>query len=630
MKSPIHFFVITSCLCWLLAHAYGEQLPPATTAESDAPSQLTEQSGKSLAIDQDSLSERASTRLLDAGWSIEACRAWWPVNQRRLKATAEVAPDLVEKEIRLLCQMKPKGKALRLIENHPEATGVLLLAHRRDFLAGAILDAPVPDQNMLVASYLFCTTGTEVEDWTQAVARHPGAIAFFQNRCAALPYQGLFSYLAAASTLQPEAREVYGKWLDDVLALPIIRQSDERMYSRLSFAATCGPEVRKRLQGDLAFRESFLKTIWPRFRDSMIFLTQAQGDDSQDVFLYCGGEPLIWDFFKRKNSEILFRNAGMDSVLMLEGDNALLPDLQNTASDMWTKGILDLPVLMLEYQDNAHFLALARRLQAEKEWPTLNAVCLRLKQKGQQWSAEAAYLEKLKDHVLMKEIHPKEPSIIPGAALFSLGARYLDGRRAGFGEWMGAGLDVADIALAIATLGSSKTATTGPIAVLKQTLRTASHESVEKLSERAVKDLGKNQATEWTQDLTQEALKKLPTMISKAIIKFGVVEITAPVKAGFELSRNLGLGRNLFKKLTGLEPRVFMRQDGRVFINFTNIITKPSPAAAFLTRTLENGVLVSPPVESGASETAVYFHQWKEDVSAWWVGHATGQFDENP
>lgn len=559
-------------------------------------------------------------------WSAEACRAWWGVNERRLKATEEVAPALVEKELRLLCQMGPKGKVLRLIEKHPEAAGILLLAHRRDDLATAILAAPEPDQDMLVASYLFCVTGTEVEAWTKAVARHPGPIALFQHRCAALPYHGLFAYLGAASPLQADARDIYGKWLDEVLALPVISQSDERMHSRMSFVATSGVEVRRRLQGNPAFRESFIKLIWPRLRDSMIYLTQAQGKDSQDVFVYCGGEPLIWEFFKRQNSDILFRQAGMDVVLLLEGPKSLHPDVQEAAVEMLTKGFLDLPHHLLEYQGNARFLALARRLQAEEDWPLLNAVCLRLDERGPQWPAEAAYLEGLSKSTLGEDIHPKQPSsIIPGAALVSLGARFLDGRRVGAGDWLGAGLDIADIAVAFATLGGSKALTTAAKGAVQQTLRSASRESVEKLAGRTVKDFLKTQSTEWTQDLAQEALKRLPENVRKTIIQTGVVEITAPIKTGFQLSRNLGLGRDSFKKLTGLEPRVFMRQDGRVFVNFTNVITKPSPVASFLTRTLENGVLLSPPVEEGATKAATLLHMWKEDVSAWWIGHATGQ-----
>ena len=100
------------------------------------------------------------------------------------------------------------------------------------------------------------------------------------------------------------------------------------------------------------------------------------------------------------------------------------------------------------------------------------------------------------------------------------------------------------------------------------------------------------------------------------------MDITHPVKAGFVLSRRLGLGRDPFKKITGLEARVFMRQDGRVFINFTNLLLHPAPAASFLTYTLENSISQSDQVGDGMHALQL----WKEEVSAWWSGHATGQF----
>ena len=510
-------FLAPSILC-LLTFAYGQEPAIAQTP----PLPPSEQSPKATGRDH------AFNLLLDkGGWSAEACRAWWGANERRLEATAEVAPDLVEKELRLLCQMQPKEKVLRLIEKHPETAGVLLLAHKKDALAAAILNAPESDQDMLVASYVFSTTGTEVEEWTRAVDRHPGPIALFQRRCAGLPYHGLFSYLGAASTMQPKAREIYGKWLDEVLALPVIGQSDERMHSRFSFAATCGSEVRRRLQSDPAFRQSFLKDIWPRFRDSMIYLTQAQGKESQDVFIFCGGEPLVWDFFKRQDSELLFRQVGMEAVLLLEGPDALHPDIQKAAIAMWAKGILDLPQRMQQYQTNAHFLVLVRLLQEEADWPLLNAVCLRLEEKSPQWPAEAAYLEGLSKSTLKKEIHPKEPSIIPGAALLSLGARFLDGRRVGAGDWLGAGLDVADIGVACVTLGSSKALTTAAKGAVQQTLRTTARGSVEKLAGSTVKALSKKPSTEWTQDLAHEALKMLPDKVRKSMIEIGCVKGTS-------------------------------------------------------------------------------------------------------
>ena len=68
-----------------------------------------------------------------------------------------------------------------------------------------------------------------------------------------------------------------------------------------------------------------------------------------------------------------------------------------------------------------------------------------------------------------------------------------------------------------------------------------------------------------------------------------------------------------------------MRRDGRVFINFAGALTQPSPAASFLTRTIENAGLSSDPAKDVAGEVGRALLEWKENISAWWSGLATGQ-----
>jgi hypothetical protein len=253
-----------------------------------------------------------------------------------------------------------------------------------------------------------------------------------------------------------------------------------------------------------------------------------------------------------------------------------------------------------------------------------------LREKGAEWPQDAKYLSGLPIDTLSKEMNPKEPSIIPGAGLANLVGKALDGRRVGPKDWMGAGIDVVDFVMIGAIVLSDGTATPLVSAgrkALQQTLKTGARESREKLAGRALRQLGTESANvEWTQALGKKAMESLPNQIRQAIIEGGMVDITRPVKTGFELSRSLGLGREPFKKITGMEARVFMRQDGRVFINFTNVLIQPKPAVSFLTRTLENKAFQAMPVEQGSRGTLSALQQWQEDVSAWWSGHATGQF----
>ena len=315
----------------------------------------------------------------DGQWTQKAADAYWSVNERRLQMTEDLVPEFIEKEVKSLREVRPEGKVLSLLENHPETSGLVLLATDRKALGEAIMDAPVADQGMLVASYLFCTSVADVDAWTVAVKRHPAIISLLQRKCAALPFQGLFSYLTTMSL--PDARTVYGKWLDEIMAPAVIGMSDEKLSSRLTFAGSSSAALRCRLNTDPDFRRVFLTEIWPRFRDCIIHMSQTQGKGT-DVFYLCGSEPLLWDFFRREDSKVLFENAGMDAVVMLAGDRALEPELKEVVAALLAAGVLDLPRMIQQYHDNAHFRSLVTTLGDKANWGLLNAVTLRLVEKG--------------------------------------------------------------------------------------------------------------------------------------------------------------------------------------------------------------------------------------------------------
>lgn len=574
------------------------------------------------------LDESVIKRLHEEGqWSVKAAERCWMVNEKRFRATHDVAPQLLETEMRLLTNLHPTGKMSSILEHHPEMSGLLLLAPSPADVTDAIMQASDGDQEALIASYWHCTDGISVRLWTEVIRRHRPLVVFFQQKCAALPYQGMFAYQENMHV--PEARDIYAKWLDDVLAPAVLSQSDETLSSRLHFVTTSGTSLRRRLEGDEAFRKGFLAETWPRFREAMVHLSQ-NNRDKEDVFYLCGGEPLVWEFFQREDSAKLFKQVGMEAVIQLCGDNALHNDVREAVAAMWAKQILDLPQAIQRYQEDAYFRELVRRLKAEDDWPLLNGVCRKLNEAGASWPSDAGYLSRLGTSALRKEVHPQKPSIIPGAALVSLTGRFLDGRRVGFQEVFAAGMDVVDLASVVATGGGALVAKKAVMKVakagLQQTLESGARESLEKLAGRTIKELGKDvPGAEWPQALAQKAMALLPKKIQATLAKSGLVEISNPVKAGFDLSRRMGMGREQFKKLSGLEARVFMRKDGRVFVNFTPALTKPSPVASFLTRTIENDALDSAPARETAAAAGDAVRQWKEDISAWWSGLATEQ-----
>ena len=600
-------------------------------------------SGKGAALQEEVTSQLCSGK----AWTAKAVDAYWTVNRQRLEKTASLAPELVREEVRLLASLSPSPLLSRLLETHPECTGLVLLAADRPALASAIMDAPAADQGMLIASYLFCTDNAEVDQWTGVVRRHAPIIATLQRRCAALPYQGLFAYLTTMR--QPEARAIYGQWIDDVLTPAMLENSDDVLSSRMDFVGNTGNSLREKLEDVEAFRREFMPGVWPRLREAMVRLSREQAHGG-DIYFLCGSDPKIWDFFRRTDAEKLFRSVGMTAVSALSEGGVADSAVRQAIVALWTDDIQDLPESLLSFQSDGNFCSLVGKLAKDEDRSLLNGACLRLHKKGADWPKEAVYLAKLSPAGLRRELHPTEPGVIPGAAMCSLVSKFIDGRRTSGTDWLGASMDAVDLVCLVGTMGGSAVVTESGAMIVKeggrtmldkmskesatrvwqQTLRTSAEASVEKLTGRTVRELGRDGADlELAQVIGKEALRYSPELVRDTLIKGGLVEVSGAVRAGFRVTRSLGLDRRAFKMLTGMEARLFMRQDGRVFINLTRAtLLKRSPAAIFMTNFLEDQVEDSEMVKHVKDDSATRLREWRENASAWWSGNATGQFDE--
>ena len=103
-----------------------------------------------------------------------------------------------------------------------------------------------------------------------------------------------------------------------------------------------------------------------------------------------------------------------------------------------------------------------------------------------------------------------------------------------------------------------------------------------------------------------------------------------------------GSGRETFKRLTGLEARVFMRPDRRVAVHLPQLVSRNHALGIVLRETAINAgfdtALSSKPgeaaVETGAKggrrvyrATKEQVDAWEQHVAAWWLANATGTLD---
>lgn len=89
-------------------------------------------------------------------------------------------------------------------------------------------------------------------------------------------------------------------------------------------------------------------------------------------------------------------------------------------------------------------------------------------------------------------------------------------------------------------------------------------------------------------------LSALQREAAEKLARYGAVEITGPVRLAFKGTQATGAGRKLFKAVTKLEARLFMRRDGRVIVRFDRLAASYAP----LLYTVAEDVVVSGSLES--------------------------------
>jgi hypothetical protein len=95
--------------------------------------------------------------------------------------------------------------------------------------------------------------------------------------------------------------------------------------------------------------------------------------------------------------------------------------------------------------------------------------------------------------------------------------------------------------------------------------------------------------------------------VNKSADKLTQVDVTQALQWIFQKT---GVGRDSMKRLTGLEARVFMRNDARVVIQPSN-----SKVGTFLSETAQNAL---------SSSAADMSSAWQQHASAWWLANAAG------
>ncbi len=598
-------------------HLWAKPIPPTTSPE---------------VASTDGIALKLKSRLIDSGWSDAAAEATITLNLDRYCWLQQVANAVLDREIEALKSLEPSAVAMELLEKHPEMAGVLLLVHNPDKVAKGILDCKdEKDAARIIGSFVKYTDPAEMSRWAEAVDRHGPCIVELLRRCCGWPVDALFAF----PTSPRQVADEYSLWLDDVLSPSVLPVTEDETLSLIEFILAAGREIRTRMGSDKPdFRVAFRSNIWPAF--ARCVRRSSEELKSRTAWELFASTPEMWDLLQRPGGENIFKCAGLLAVDLLYGKEAVHPQLRDKAAQLMLLGkqeFVESGLIGPWSQDQDFLRLMLRRNLTDNQ---LLTCCKKLADAQKGWWVLLNRWNKMGDKALAADIGPPPKGLLalmPGFSIYYAAKKLAQGRNVGWSDALGVGFDV----LTIATLGSSELLTKAGEQAAKAVL-------TQKLKEEAVADvvlltsqeIAKQAAKrDLSSMVVHHALKALPKKLKEQLLKLAVVDVTSVVQASFRIASELGLGRESFKKFSGLEARIFMRKDAQILVSLPSAAFGNNPCARFLNATAVNGAFDAAArtsfVQNGVGKTfrvaSVEAERCKQNLACWWSGLATGAFN---
>jgi hypothetical protein len=346
----------------------------------------------------------------------------------------------------------------------------------------------------------------------------------------------------------------------------------------------------------------------------------------------------IWDLLALDTGEMLLTERGLLAIDLLFGypqfgRPAYPPRLHDQVTQILLKGNETTILALQHFRAERRF---HRLLERSLPAGTLVAAIEHLFANASNYVNLLNTYDRLSDTALIDEVGPPPTGLVTWIpfyyTVYEVPKKLLQGREINGGDCFDALLDPAFLVVDLYSMGSAsavKSAIKGSKQVMRTTLRNSSELAAKSLGHAVSRNLTREQLLKWT--ITQ-AISNAQTSIAHAFRHGLTADITRPVQFMFGMC---GSSAKTCKYLTGLEARLFMRQDARVTIHFTHL-----PSAIANTRlgqvlidTSLNALAESESVQSvlayslrGALENWKGFHDemaaWREQVSLWWLLHA--------
>lgn len=577
-------------------------------------------------------------RLIAAHWTPTAAQSIITINQEWFTELAANHPQPFERILRDLEALGQLPNWINLLERHPEIAGLAIGAENPRLLYRVLTATSQACWPWILQQYTFLAAPPDAAKLTVALERHQKPIC--QLAQAGIPG-------AAAVFLFDETRsgaKEYASWLEHTLLTPALRNSwrsskpdtaNTSLIENVTFAVTQGPELRERMAKNPEFRHR-LPELWQA-------LNRAIADTSlrEEKFALVAAEPQIWDLLQLDEGEEILRNWGPEvPIALLLGPTAVPQDLQPMVLRALHQQHDDVVAVLQKHLGDQNLYNLMRRTdldvyQIERVLNALDGFCPDC---PNDYSTRLAYFARLSPAAIQSQFAPPATSIVTWMPFHNESAtvyKALLGREVSTAEW--------------ALLGVSVVATFVPGgALLKGTKVVAQNlksPTVQELAKKFFKTIAPQLTT--VQQVLPKAFsdvlkQQIVPFVGKHVAqleKLTTIDIKTPVQWMFEKT---GIGRESFKNLTGLEARVFMRGDAKVFVyptrsqyvrdyvkdkiqdtivdTFKTKVTPTKVAATVLT----GSEIADYAIAHAKTDANQQYQDWQRNASQWWLLNGAG------
>ena len=440
----------------------------------------------------------------------------------------------------------------------------------------------------------------------------------------------------------PQAASTFKIWLFNIIDKYLTLNPDSDRAAELqTILAVHAQHLKDEMKQDEGFCEAFPE-CWRKYESLLNSLNSLNLND-EDYELYWAGycqDTSIFQFlykYKDENAEELYKKYGIACTEMLMSDTFLRPEAQkareklvqllmsfNNSDDCWA-------IIMSEPHKYLGIVDLLSRGLPDDYY---RVMFTRLANANQGGGENASNListwNSLSDKDVEKDIGLHNPGlvqIVPLYDVYCLCEKITKGREVTGLDIVCAGVDGAFTVIDVLTLGSSKpvtstisTATKGVKVVAKGATKEFIKGGVKKVSEEAVKE---------NASLLVRTFKQTKQLLAAdAPQTTNGIDITKYVRYAFEKTN---IGRETFKKWTGLEPRIFMRKDRKVLLHLKDI---PQTKAGKIAGNIMCDMAAESSFENAAqTDTGQQILQegfefienpkevtlkWKKNLSMWW------------